>query len=62
MAGNSLNRLRKKHRSSIVAYRMGIYSSEQQGGLAFCPHEYVGRFQFKFLYVAFLGCSVTLPY
>ena len=44
------------------AYRMGIYSSEQQGGLAFCPHEYVGRFQLKFLYVAFLGCSVTLSY
>ena len=36
--------------------------SEQQGSLTFCSHEYVGRFQLKFLYVAFLGCSVTLPY
>ena len=46
--------------SAGISY--GIYSSEQQGGLAFCPHEYVGRFQLKFLYVAFLGCSVTLSY
>ena len=44
------------------AYRMGYIRQNSKEVLHSVPHEYVGRFQLKFLYVAFLGCSVTLPY